>query len=70
VSSPGEAFIDMLIACMTMAAKEKKLTQLQTTISPDGTRKNMKVVRIIIVPEDMDETFPIDQPLGTDPSKQ
>jgi len=46
-------FIDLLTAAMCDAALEHKLTQLQTKLIPPGTTKE-KVVRIIIIPEDMD----------------
>lgn len=67
MSNPQEAFLDMLIAAMKDASLNAKLTQLQTTIDPDG--KGTRIVRIIIVPEKMDRTWPKDQPLGTDARK-
>lgn len=46
-------FLNLLLAAMTDAALERKLTQLQTSLVPPGTTKE-KVVRIIIIPEEMD----------------
>lgn len=66
--NPQEAFLNLLIAAMTDAAVEHKLTQLKTTISPDG--KKAKLVRIIVIPEEMEFNFPRSQPLGTDVTKQ
>ncbi len=65
--NPGEAFIEILLAAMMDAAVEGKLTQLQTTIAPDG--KNVKLVRIIVVPDELDKTWPKSQPLGSDPHR-
>lgn len=62
--NPQTAFLEILIAAMKDAVEEGKLTQLQTTIST-GLKK-VKVVRIIIVPDELDFNFPTDQPLGTD----
>lgn len=68
MSSPQEAFLDLLIAAMMDAALERKLTQLQTTITPEGKTK-AKIIRIVVIPEEMDRTWPKDQPLGTDAKK-
>lgn len=68
MSNPQESFLDMLIAAMKDAAITGDLTQLQTTITPAETGKQ-SIVRIIIVPEKMDFTWPKDQPLGTDERK-
>ena len=58
-----EVFMDLLIAAMKDAAIERKISQLKTTITPDG--KKAKLIRIIVVPEEMDfETHP-DHPLGS-----
>jgi hypothetical protein len=65
--NPQEAFGDMLFAAMMDAATQRKLTQLQTTISPNG--KSAKIIRIIVIPEEMDHYWPKDQPLGTDAKK-
>ncbi len=53
----AEAFIDLLIAAMTDAAVSRNLSQLKTTITPEGTTK-AHIVRIIIVPESMDYDWP------------
>lgn len=53
----AEAFIDILLAAMKDAAIERKMTQLKTTITPAGRTKPI-LVRIIIVPETMDNEFP------------
>lgn len=63
--NPQEAFGDILLAAMMDAAVEHKLTQLQTTITPRG-KGHAKIIRIIVVPEEMDFSWPKDQPLGTD----
>lgn len=49
----AEIFLNMLIAAMADAVTEGKIAQLQTTITPEGTTK-AKLVRIIVVPEEMD----------------
>lgn len=48
----AQEFIDLLAAAMADAADEGKLCQLQTTVTPPSGRA--KLVRIIIVPEEMD----------------
>jgi hypothetical protein len=62
--NPQTAFIEILLAAMKDAAVERKLSQLQTSISANGGKA--KIVRIIVIPEEMDHNFPKDQPLGTD----
>lgn len=62
--NPTEAFLNLLFAAMTDAAIERKMTQLKTTVAPDG--KKTKFVRIIIIPEELDYNWPAAQPLGTD----
>lgn len=54
----ADLFLDMLIAAMTDAAVEGKTSQLQTTITPEGATKP-KLVRIIVVPEEMDVVRPV-----------
>jgi hypothetical protein len=61
--NPQEAFLDLLIAAMKDAALERKLSQLQTQINADG--KGLKVVRIVVIPEEMDHRWPSQAPLGT-----
>lgn len=51
-------FLNLLIAAMSDAAVEGKITQLQTTITPEGTTK-AKLVRIVVMPEEMDHVRPI-----------
>ena len=51
----------MLVAMMSDAAVEGKISQCQTTIDPDG--KGVRIVRIVIMPEKMDYSF--NPPLGT-----
>jgi hypothetical protein len=63
MAAAQDAFLNLLVAAMMDAAVEKKLTQLKTTISPDG--KTVKTVRLIVIPEEMDYDFP--QPLGEEP---
>ena len=63
--TPQTAFLDMLIAAMKDAVIEKKLTQLQTQLDVTETGKGpLKRVRIIVVPEEMDYTWPSHSPLG------
>lgn len=50
--SAQSEFLDLLVAAMMDAAIEGKCTQLQTTISPPG--KGSKLVRLVIIPEEMD----------------
>lgn len=51
----GEAgfFIDILAAAMVDAVTTGHITQLQTTITPEGSAK-AKLVRLIVVPEEME----------------
>ena len=65
MAAAQDAFLNCLVAAMMDAAQEKKMTQLKTTISPDG--KVAKTVRIIVVPEDMDHNWPSHSPLGSGP---
>lgn len=51
MSAEGE-FTSLLIAAMLDAAVEGKCTQMQTTITPPG--KSPKLVRIVVVPEELD----------------
>jgi hypothetical protein len=60
----AEAFMDLLIAAMRDAALNKKLTQLQTQLDPDGSGR-LRVVRIVVIPEEMDRTWPSSAPLGS-----
>lgn len=61
--NPQEAFLEILVAAMKDAAIEKKLTQLQTQLDPDG--KGLKVVRIIVIPEEMEHSWRPEKPLGS-----
>jgi hypothetical protein len=61
--NPQEAFLDILIAAMKDACLERKLTQIQTQLNPDGN--GLRVVRIIVVPEQMEYRWPSQAPLGT-----
>lgn len=65
--SPQEAFLNVLVAAMKDAAQEKKLCQIQSTM--DDGKGGTKIVRIIIIPEEMEYRFPKDQPLGTNPKR-
>jgi hypothetical protein len=62
------AFMDLLIAAMMDAAVEKKLTQLKTTIDPDG--KGPRHVRLIVVPEEMHMNWPEHSPAGVKPAAE
>ena len=61
--NPQEAFLNMLIAAMQDAAIEKKCSQLQCTITPEETGK-ATVVRVIVVPNELDRYWPESKPLG------
>ena len=60
----GDAFLELLLAAFDDAANEGKLTQLQTQFVPKG-KKKLEVVRLIVIPEKMDVTWPTYAPLGT-----
>lgn len=60
--NPQEVFLNLLIAAMTDAAEELKLTQLQTQLD---TKRGMRIVRIIVVPEEMEYRHPDGRPFGT-----
>ena len=62
MSTPGDAFIDLLLAAMADAILEKKLTQFQMTMDPDG--KGVRLVRVIVVPEEMEYKAPPGSYLG------
>jgi hypothetical protein len=62
--NPQKAFLDMLIAAMKDAALEKKLTQLQTQLDADGTGR-LRKVRIVVIPEELEYTWPSHSPLGS-----
>lgn len=66
--NPQEVFLNMLVAAMADAAVEKKLTQLKTTIDPDG--KGARTVRIIVVPEQMEYNWPEQWPAGSTPKAE
>jgi len=64
--NPQEAFLDMLVAAMMDAAVEKKLSQIVTQLDPSGTGSGpLKKVRIIIVPEEQQYSWPSHAPLGS-----
>lgn len=60
----GDAFGKLLLAAMDDAAIDLKLTQLQTQFVPKG-KKEMVVVRIIVIPEKLQFTWPSVAPAGT-----
>lgn len=64
MSNPGEAFLGILLAAMNDAVLEGKLTQLQTQFLPLGQKK-LQAVRIIVIPEQLQQTWPSHAPLGT-----
>jgi hypothetical protein len=65
--NPQEAFLEMLIAAMLDAAKEKKLTQLLTQLDVNEGRGAVKLkrVRVVIIPDELDHTWPNHAPLGS-----
>ena len=64
--NPQESFLEMLIAAMKDAALQKKLTQLALQFDPTETGKGpLKRVRVVVIPEEMDHTWPSYAPLGT-----
>lgn len=62
--NPQEAFLGLLVAAMKDAAIERKLTQLQMQLDPDGKGK-LKRVRIIVIPDELDHVWPSFAPAGT-----
>lgn len=63
--NPQEAFLELLIAAMKDAATTGDLTQLLTQIDPTETGKGRPAkVRIIVVPESMQHTWPSHAPAG------
>jgi hypothetical protein len=67
--NPQEAFLELLIAAMQDAAVNKKLTQLQTQLDPTETgRGPLKRIRIIVVPDELDFSWPSHAPLGSNPT--
>lgn len=60
----GDAFLTLLLAAMDDAALEGKLTQLQTQFVPKG-KQQLEVVRIIVIPEKLQHTWPTVAPAGT-----
>lgn len=64
--SPQEAFIRLIIAAMQDAAENGAMTQFQSQINPSGRPGGEKVVRIIVVPEQLPRTWPASAPLGAD----
>lgn len=64
MSNPQETFLDLLIAAMKDVALELKLTQLQAQIQPDGKGK-LHRVRIIVIPDELEHTWPTYAPAGT-----
>jgi hypothetical protein len=51
-------FLNLLIAAMQDAVLTGHISQLQTTITPEGTSK-AKLLRIIVVPEEMEIVRPL-----------
>lgn len=67
--NPQEAFLDMLIAAMRDAASTGHLSQLQTQLDPTMTGKGpTRRVRVIVIPEALDHTWPTEAPLGSRPA--
>ncbi len=62
--NPQEAFIEILVAAMKDACLEFKLTQIQAQVDPDDSGKFRKV-RIIVIPEVLEQQWPSSAPLGT-----
>lgn len=57
-ASEGELFLDMLLAAMQDAATTGHITQLQTTITPEGATRS-KLVRLVVIPEEMEVVRPL-----------
>ena len=66
--NPQEAFLELLIAAMKDAALGDRISQLKTSIDPDG--KGIRYVRIVVIPEDMRINFPKTQPIGSSDRKE
>lgn len=60
----GDAFLTLLLAAMDDAAITGRITQLQTQFKPAKSNK-LEVVRLIVVPEKMQITWPGYAPAGT-----
>jgi hypothetical protein len=60
--SAADGFLDLLIAAMSDAAVNGKLTQLKTQIDADG--KGLKLIRLVVIPERMDHEWPQGAPFG------
>lgn len=66
MAAPQEAFLDLLVAAMKDAAVNGELTQLQTQLDPTETGKGpLRVVRIIVIPEEMKFKWSSHAPAGT-----
>ena len=63
--NPQETFLDLLIAAMKDAVLERKMTQLQAQLDPTESNGPLKKVRIIVVPEELDYTWPSHAPAGS-----
>lgn len=64
--NPQAAFLDMLVAAFKDAALERKLTQLAIQFDPTETgRGPLKKVRVVVIPEELDHTWPSHSPLGS-----
>jgi hypothetical protein len=61
--NPQEAFLNLLLAAMADAVTGDRISQLKTSIDPDG--KGVRYCRIIVIPEDIRINFPKDQPIGS-----
>ena len=63
-TTPGDTFLDFLIAAMKDAVVEGKNTQLKAVIAHPHTNRLAKC-RIIVVPEDIKYNWPTHAPAGT-----
>jgi hypothetical protein len=64
--NPQVAFLDLLVAAMKDAALGRKLTQLALQFDPTETGKGpLKKVRVVVIPEELDHTWPSHAPLGS-----
>lgn len=65
MKNPQEAFLLLLLAAMKDAAFERKLSQLCLQFDPTETGKGpLKRVRVVVIPEELDHTWPSHAPLG------
>ena len=64
MSNPQDAFINVILGAMKLAACGE-ITQLRVQLQPDPNVRQLKQVRIVVLPEQMEREYPTYAPLGT-----